>query len=167
MRGRGAMDWSADGRHIVAIAPGRPDSIIVLTPGERYEAVRGETDVSSALFCGDGRIVFMAWMGDRPAVVLWSWRSGEQRILRVDVLRVADCSPDGTAMLAWAVVDRTQRFGIIDLETGAFDDLGIGPVNASKLLPVWLPDERWTVPVSLAIAEDSLTVDLGGGDSLF
>jgi hypothetical protein len=167
MRGRGAMDWSPDGRHIVAVAPGRPDTITVITPGGRHVASRAATDVTGTLFCGEERIVFLAWIADAPAFVLWSWRSGEERILPLDVLRIAACSPDGTAMLAWAVADRVERFGVVDLETGAFTELGVGSVNSSKLRPVWLPDRTWAVPTRLSLAPDSVTVDLGGVDTLF
>ena len=159
--------WSPDGRYLGALAAGPVDTVYVFTPAGQVLASRTGWRIKGITFCGAGdRIVLAEWTDDGPRLLWWNWQTEEERVLATDVQRIVGCSPDGSAAYVGLLRDRVEHTGILDLQTGAFQDVGIALLRLGKIIPTWLSDRRPPAPSILTLVPDSIIVDWGGAEAV-
>ncbi len=103
---------SPTGLHLARLSPsqewvavarsGRPDSLLILSPGGRRVAALAVPSVVDATWCGDGRLTLL--VREEGELGLRSWDPWEGEVREMDTGGVLPggglaCSPDGTALL--------------------------------------------------------------------
>ena len=156
--------WAPSGRYLLVAAayPG-DDSLLVVTPrGERRAGWGGFDGEVTAAWCGQtDRFAVEGTRAGEPGLWLGSpSQAALEPVPAGDVLpyHVA-CSPDASAVAFARAVEGRLRLVVLDVGSGAFERLP-ADLDARGGL-AWLPDSLAPVPVEVAIAPDSVTLDWG------
>ncbi len=147
------VDISPRGQRVLFLLPGRPDALLVTTPGGRPLARETAPTILRGHWCGPDRVLLLSREEGRVTAHLWDPESDVRRPLRIEGLHLGGetaCSPDGSAIILQGASAGRVGFYLHEPREGTLQPLDFGEGPAPDRIH-WIPDSVPPIPSSIRI----------------